>query len=119
MVPASLCGMRLFRPRSAKKWGGQLRWQGPIETLRRMEKLGQRSAVELLSAGIEALICADAAQLERLSRAARNARGPETAEERRVTREQLRTMAILIPLAARNLRLLRGSGCSGYGPLRD
>jgi len=76
------------------------------------------SAVELLGAAIHALTRADAATLEGLAEAARGARGPETAEERRMARERMRTMGYLITLTRRNLRLLRGAGCGGYGPLR-
>ena len=76
------------------------------------------SAVELLGAGINALTHVDAAQLEGLAEAAREARGPETAEERKVAREQMRTMGYLISLTRRNLRLLRGVGYGSFGPFR-
>lgn len=76
------------------------------------------SAVELLGAGINALTHVDAAQLEGLAEAAREARGPETAEERKVARERMRTMGYLIALTRRNLRLLRGVGYGSFGPSR-
>jgi predicted lipoprotein len=75
-----------------------------------------RSAEELLGAGIDALAHVDAAQLEGLAEAARGARGPKTAEEWRKVRERLRTLQLLIAMTRRNLRLLRGAGCGGYGP---
>jgi len=74
-------------------------------------------AVDLLGMGIEALAHADAAQLERLAKAAPGARRPGSAEERAEMRERLQTMGRLIALTLRNLRLLRGAGCGGYGPL--
>jgi hypothetical protein len=74
-----------------------------------------RSAEELLGAGIDALAHVDAAQLEGLADAARGVRGPETAEERRGVRERLRTLQLLIAMTRRNLRLLHGRGCGGYG----
>jgi hypothetical protein len=79
---------------------------------------GRVSTIELLSAGIRALAHADAAQLERLAEAAREAEGPGNAKERRMARERLRTLAHLIALTRRNLRLLGGAGYGGYGPFR-
>ena len=75
------------------------------------------SVVELLGAGINALAHADAAQLEGLAEMSRMARGPETAAERTIARERLRTLGYLLTLTRRNLRLLRGAG--GYGRLGD
>jgi hypothetical protein len=75
-----------------------------------------RSAAELLDAGINALAGFDAEELEGLAEAARVARGPEAAEERRAVRERLRALQLLIAMTRRNLRLLRGAGCGGYGP---
>ncbi|MGD0365903.1 MAG: hypothetical protein ABSA94_00470 [Acidobacteriaceae bacterium] len=75
-----------------------------------------RSAAELLDAGINALAHVDTEELEGLAEAARVARGPETAEERWAVRERLRTLQLLIAMTRRNLRLLRGAGCGGYGP---
>ena len=78
----------------------------------------RRTAAELLGAGIDALAHADAAQLEGLAEAAREVKGLETAEERRIARQRLRTFELLIAMTRRNLRLLRGAGCGGYGPTR-
>lgn len=84
-----------------------------------MRMAERKSAAELLGAGIHALAHADAAQLETLVRTAHAIRVPGTAEERRMAREGLRAMALLLTLTRRNLRLLRGRGPGGYGPLAD
>jgi hypothetical protein len=68
------------------------------------------SVVELLGAGIQALGHADAMQLEDLAEAARRTGWPQTAQEQRMARERLRTLAMLMELTKRNLRLLRGTG---------
>ena len=75
------------------------------------------SAVELLGAGIQALAHADAEQLEGLAEAARMAGLPQTREERRMAQERLRTLARLMLLTRRNLRLLRGT-CEYRSPDR-
>jgi hypothetical protein len=80
--------------------------------------VGQTGVVELLGAGIHALTHADAIELKELAEAARAANAPMTPEERRLAREQLRTLGHLITLTRRNLRLLRGSGWGDYGPSR-
>ena len=77
----------------------------------------QISTVELLSAGILALTHADAAQLEGLAEAAPGVRPIETADERRIAEQRLRTLGALIALSRRNLRLLRGT--AGYGAVGD
>lgn len=79
------------------------------------------SASQLLDAGIDALARADAAQLERLASAAGHVRFPSAAEEdsaaeRKLARERLRTLGQLIVLTRRNLRLLQGAGDGVYGP---
>jgi hypothetical protein len=79
--------------------------------------IAEMSTAELLNAAILALTHADAAQLEGLAEAARGAKGLETAEEQRFAQERLRTMAALMTLTRRNLRLLRGAG--DYGASRE
>jgi hypothetical protein len=78
---------------------------------------GPMSTVEILEAGIRALADADADQLGMLADAARQTKGPQTAEEQEMARVGLRTLGYLITLTRRNLRLLRGasSGANSLG----
>jgi hypothetical protein len=75
-----------------------------------------RSAAELLDAGINALARVDTEELGALAERACGVRGPETAGGRREVRERLLTLQLLIAMTRRNLWLLRGAGCGGYGP---
>ena len=77
-----------------------------------MKMAAPGSAVEVLAAGINALAHADVAQLEGLAEAAQGVRIPQTAEERELVREGLRTLGYLITLTRRNLRLLRGTAAT-------
>lgn len=80
-------------------------------------RVKQRSAAELLGAGIQALAHADAPRLRDIAEAARTAKPPATLDEQRITQGRLRTLGILMGITERNLRLLRGT--AGYGLLGD
>jgi len=76
----------------------------------------QRSAIELVDAGIQALAHNDVAELDRLTEAAAQVRSPEFAQEQSGMRLRMRTFDHLLVLTRRNLRLLRGTGSMAYGP---
>ncbi len=78
------------------------------------------SALELIGEAIEALTRADAARLRRLAEEAQQAEIPRAEPELRFVVERQKTLARLLALTRRNLRLLRGSGRDpgGYGAAR-
>lgn len=83
-----------------------------------MTMVDPKSAAAMLEAGIDGLMRADAAQLAELAEAARGARLPVTEAERKTAWQRRRTLACLLALTRRNLRLLGGAAASTYGPQR-
>jgi hypothetical protein len=66
------------------------------------------SALELIGEAIDALMRADAARLERLAKQAPSVPLPQTESQRRELARNQRTLAHLLTLTRRNLRILGG-----------
>lgn len=76
-----------------------------------MRSVGRgRSVSELLREGILALMESDAVALEELAAEASQVGQGETGADKAAARDGLRTLAALLGLTQRNLRLLRGEG---------
>jgi hypothetical protein len=78
-----------------------------------MSGTGSTSALAVLREAITALAGADAPRLERL--AAEAGEAMVIAEEQEATREKYASLAVLLGLTRRNLRLLRGERGGMYG----
>jgi len=74
--------------------------------------------MEWLTAGIDALARADAAELEALVAAASESSGAVIFVDSPLARERLRAFRHLLMLTRHNLRLLRSTRAAGYGSPR-